>query len=505
MLIKPKKDLYEENSSLLPEEELQTSIPEVPELSAEKKPVELPVAQEPGILELYKQQMQKMEEETKQARMMDEISSLVNTLAPALSARSQARAIISAGSLGADPGPNKVNLKTNRAEEVRSASKDRMQALLDQYKLTNQLRGKKAEPKIMKVGDRVIQVTPTGEARELYKPSLTPEELEDKGLNRTQKQLQIQQLEKQLNKKPGDDLTLEQQEVIKADLDLKKVNLAKARQELLDSDKPFIEKQQGLANIQKTFADIKKTEAEVEKMNKTSELAPLDQVKIKESEARTKESEARTEKYKADSKRLEEDRKQKQEVADLQKKTKERKLIEKNRQDREELENANEKIKKVERLEKLLSKKGGVTGFFDNTVQSLIDSQRVDSEATARNIARQELMDLAVDQTLLKTAQTKGAISDQEMALFQKGIPSLYAQEPEWVTWLGKVKDTQKRLIAKIQETSPTSAQPEQVQVPQTSAAEKTKLSDKDKQALNWANSNPDDPRAMKIKQRLGM
>jgi hypothetical protein len=494
MLIKPKKDLYEENSSLLPEEELQTSIPEVPELSAETKPVELPVAQEPGILELYKQQMQKMEEETKQARMMDEISSLVNTLAPALSARSQARAIISAGSLGADPGPNKVNLKTNRAEEVRSASKDRMQALLDQYKLTNQLRGKKAEPKIMKVGDRVIQVTPTGEARELYKP--TESELDKLKVEQAKKNIQL--TDKNINKKAGDDLTLEQQEVIKADLDLKKVNLAKAQKELIDSDKSVIEKQQGLANIQKTFADIKKTEAEIEKMNKTSELAPLDQAKIKESEART-------EKYKADSKRLEEDRKQKQEVADLQKKTKERELIEKNRQDREELENANEKIKKVERLEKLLSKQGGVTGFFDNTVQSLIDSQRVDSEATARNIARKELMDLAVDQTLLKTAQTKGAISDQEMALFQKGIPSLYAQEPEWVSWLGKVKDTQKRLIAKIQETSPTSAQPEQVQVPQTSAAEKTKLSDKDKQALNWANSNPDDPRAMKIKQRLGM
>jgi DNA repair exonuclease SbcCD ATPase subunit len=376
-----------------------------------------------------------------------------------------------------------------------------MQALLDQYKLTNQLQGKKAEPKVMKVGDRVIQVTPTGEARELYKP--TESELEKLKVEQEKKDIQL--TDKNINKKACDDLTLEQQEVVKADLALKKVNLAKAQQELIDSDKSVIEKQQGLANLQKTFADIKKTEAEVEKMTKTSELTPSDRAKIKESEAKIKESEARTEKYKADSKRLEEDRKQKQEVADLQKKTKERKLIEKNRQDREELENANEKIKKVERLEKLLSKQGGVTGFFDNTVQSLIDSQRVDSEATARNIARQELMDLAVDQTLLKTAQTKGAISDQEMALFQKGIPSLYAQEPEWVSWLGKVKDTQKRLIAKIQETSPTSAQPEQVQVPQTSAAEKTKLSDKDKQALNWANSNPDDPRAMKIKQRLGM
>jgi hypothetical protein len=417
-----------------------------------------PVSFEQKLLTELDQIKKQNDEQVKSAQSWDKWMSLAEGINSALAKKDQARMLRNVKSPGMQAFGTDLKLDTNTASKLMDERKNKISELLDQYKLTNQIRGKKAEPKIMKVGDRVIQVTPTGEARELYKP--TESELDKLKVEQAKKDIQL--TDKNINKKAGDDLTLEQQEVIKADLDLKKVNLAKAQKELIDSDKSDIEKQQGLANIQKTFADIKKTEAEVEKMNKTSELALLDQVKIKESEARTKESEARTEKYKADSKRLEEDRKQKQEVADLQKKTKERKLIEKNRQDREELENANEKIKKVERLEKLLSKKGGVTGFFDNTVQSLIDSQRVDSEATARNIARQELMDLAVDQTLLKTAQTKGAISDQEMALFQKGIPSLYAQEPEWVTWLGKVKDTQKRLIAKIQETSPTSAQPDQ-------------------------------------------
>jgi len=35
--------------------------------------------------------------------------------------------------------------------------------------------------------------------------------------------------------------------------------------------------------------------------------------------------------------------------------------------------------------------------------------------------------------------------------------------------------------------------------------APKQELSDKDKEALDWANSNPTDPRAAQIKKRLGV
>ena len=53
-------------------------------------------------------------------------------------------------------------------------------------------------------------------------------------------------------------------------------------------------------------------------------------------------------------------------------------------------------------------------------------------------IVRKRLMELVIESTLTKTAKTKGAISDREMELFQKDIPSMYADESVWVDWLNK-------------------------------------------------------------------
>jgi hypothetical protein len=41
--------------------------------------------------------------------------------------------------------------------------------------------------------------------------------------------------------------------------------------------------------------------------------------------------------------------------------------------------------------------------------------------------------------------------------------------------------------------------------VRETPAAGKAQLGSQDQQALSWANSNPNDPRAALIKQRLGV
>lgn len=61
-----------------------------------------------------------------------------------------------------------------------------------------------------------------------------------------------------------------------------------------------------------------------------------------------------------------------------------------------------------------------------------------DMFGTKGAIVRKRLAGLRIDSTLTKTARTKGAISDREMALFQEDIPDMYADEAVWIAWLNK-------------------------------------------------------------------
>lgn len=75
-----------------------------------------------------------------------------------------------------------------------------------------------------------------------------------------------------------------------------------------------------------------------------------------------------------------------------------------------------------------------VTGPMDGTAGSFFDSIGMgDSE---REAFRYELRQTIVDNTLLNTAQTKGAISDREMALFQSGVPKMTDTEEVWKSWI---------------------------------------------------------------------
>lgn len=79
----------------------------------------------------------------------------------------------------------------------------------------------------------------------------------------------------------------------------------------------------------------------------------------------------------------------------------------------------------------------GVTGIYDGTVGSFLDSQDVPLFGKPdREAFRVQLRKIVVDETLLNTANTKGAISDKEMALFQSSVPSLSDSEAVWVAWL---------------------------------------------------------------------
>ena len=97
---------------------------------------------------------------------------------------------------------------------------------------------------------------------------------------------------------------------------------------------------------------------------------------------------------------------------------------------------------------------------FGNTVTGIVDS-RVTSAwdnlgfgDPQREAFRVELKQLIVDNTLLNTAQTKGAISDREMALFKSGVPSMNASEEVWKSWIkarqANLREIRKRIAGGI-------------------------------------------------------
>jgi len=57
---------------------------------------------------------------------------------------------------------------------------------------------------------------------------------------------------------------------------------------------------------------------------------------------------------------------------------------------------------------------------------------------SSRQAFRYGIKQIIVDQTLMSTAKTKGAISDKEMALFKSGIPTMNDSEKTWKAWLNE-------------------------------------------------------------------
>lgn len=77
-----------------------------------------------------------------------------------------------------------------------------------------------------------------------------------------------------------------------------------------------------------------------------------------------------------------------------------------------------------------------VTGAIDNWFTSNWDKSGIPGGNAAREAFRIELRDIIVKSTLLNTANTKGAISDKEMMLFQSSVPSMNMDEEVWKKWL---------------------------------------------------------------------
>jgi hypothetical protein len=82
-----------------------------------------------------------------------------------------------------------------------------------------------------------------------------------------------------------------------------------------------------------------------------------------------------------------------------------------------------------------------VTGPIDSRYQAFKDKTGInlpggDKAKPERAAFLLSLREIIVNDTLLKTAMTKGAISNAEMALFQQGIPNVEMQEDVWIAWL---------------------------------------------------------------------
>ena len=78
-----------------------------------------------------------------------------------------------------------------------------------------------------------------------------------------------------------------------------------------------------------------------------------------------------------------------------------------------------------------------VTGLYDGTVRSFIDSQGgSDRDGRVRAAMRLKLQRLFVGEILKNTEKTKGAISDREMEVFERGIPNLRRGEKEVRDWV---------------------------------------------------------------------
>ncbi len=80
-----------------------------------------------------------------------------------------------------------------------------------------------------------------------------------------------------------------------------------------------------------------------------------------------------------------------------------------------------------------------LTGLKDGTWGRFVDRMTGDPKA----VTRMKMEQFKVDQILISIAKTKGAISDKEMAVFERPMPSIAMdQEETWLAWIKERRDT---------------------------------------------------------------
>lgn len=99
-------------------------------------------------------------------------------------------------------------------------------------------------------------------------------------------------------------------------------------------------------------------------------------------------------------------------------------------------------------------KKDNLTGPFAGRLGAWLDASGFrdyysgNEEGAKRAYMRSILANIQVDDTLLKTANTKGAISDQEMDLFKSPLPKITQDEGYWRLYITERMDVLSKVIA---------------------------------------------------------
>ena len=118
----------------------------------------------------------------------------------------------------------------------------------------------------------------------------------------------------------------------------------------------------------------------------------------------------------------------------------------------------------IENMETMLEEleKGGITGLMDGTATRWMDRLGISDwwtgsdEGSKREYIRKLLQEFKVDQTLTKTANTKGAISNQEMNLFMSPFPSISLDNEEvWIATIQQRLNIARKILASVQGDTP--------------------------------------------------
>lgn len=91
-----------------------------------------------------------------------------------------------------------------------------------------------------------------------------------------------------------------------------------------------------------------------------------------------------------------------------------------------------------------------ITGPIAGTWGSFWDPRSTDDKKRARATIRLQLKRLRVSNILENTKNTKGAISDKEMALFAEDSPTMDMQEGVWVDFITRRRDVLRRVVYRL-------------------------------------------------------
>jgi len=91
-----------------------------------------------------------------------------------------------------------------------------------------------------------------------------------------------------------------------------------------------------------------------------------------------------------------------------------------------------------------------ITGPIAGTWKNFWDPRTDDDKARARATIRLQLKRLRVSNILENTKNTKGAISDKEMALFAEDSPTMDMQEGVWIDFITRRREVLRRIVYRL-------------------------------------------------------